>query len=116
MQGGLACRVPGADDKDVTALHRPCLAAGHAVEDAGADEIFEARDAQSAPGDAGCDDHRSGCDLAATGELHDAPVTAALQADHRLREHHVSAEHPGLLAGPAGELMTADAIGESRVI
>ena len=64
----------------------------------------------------GRDDDRPGRDLAAIGEVHDAFVAPALQAGGGLGEHHVRAEHPGLLARPAGELMSADAVREAGVV
>ena len=64
----------------------------------------------------GRDDDRAGGDPVTVGELHDVLAAPALQADGGLREHQVRAEHPGLLARLAGELMPADAMREARVI
>ena len=47
---GLPRRVARTDDEDLSALHRPCLGARGAVEDALADEILQRRDAEPAPG------------------------------------------------------------------
>jgi hypothetical protein len=46
-------------------------------------------------------DDRPGRYPLAVGEAHHVLTVAALQADGRLGEHHVRAEHPGLLAGLA---------------
>ena len=81
VQRGLARRVPGADDEHVAAFHRLRLAAGRAVEDAGADQRLQARHAKTPPGDARRDDDRLGRDLVAVGEVHDAFAALALQAD-----------------------------------
>ena len=43
-------------------------------------------------------------------------VVLALQAGGGLGEHHVRAEHPGLLTRPAGELVPADAMREARIV
>ena len=64
----------------------------------------------------GRDDDRFGRDLVAVGEVHESFVAPTLQADGGLGEHQVRAEHPGLLAGPTGELMSADAVREARIV
>ena len=115
-QRGLAGRVPASHHEDVPARHRLQFAPGGAVEDAGADQRLERRYAETAPGDAGGDDDRLGGDLLAAGEAHDVLPVPALQADRVLGEHHVRAEHPGLLAGPAGELIAADPVREAGVV
>ena len=113
------------------------LAASRAVEDARADERLEARHSKAAPGDAGRHNDRSGCDRLVVTEAHDVPAAAgaaaavaaaaaaiasaaagaaAVQADAALGEHHVRAEYPRLLAGPARELVAADAVREAGVV
>jgi hypothetical protein len=44
---------------------------------------------------------------------HDVEVSQRLQTHDRLGEDHVRAEYPGLLAGPPGELVPADAVREA---
>src|SRR5436190_5962993 len=110
VQRGLTGRVSGSNDADVAAFHCLRLAPGRSVENAGADQRLEARHAETAPGDAGRDDDRFGRDLVAIGEVHNAFVSPTLQADGRLREHQVCAEHPGLLTRPTRELMSTDAV------
>ena len=115
-QRGLAGRVPASHHEDVPARHRLQFAPGGAVEDAGADQRLERGYAETAPGDAGGDDDRLGGYLLAAGEVHHVLLAPAFQAGDALREHHVRAEHPGLLAGPAGELISADPVREARVV
>ncbi len=47
---------------------------------------------------------------------HREPVPGPLQPGHPLGEGHVRAEHPGLLAGPAGQRVPADAVREAGVV
>ena len=116
MQCGLASRIPGAHDKDVAAFHGPHLAPRRAVENAGADQRLQAWHPQAAPRYAGRDDDSLGGDPMAVGELHHVLPAHAFQAHGGLREHHVRAEHPGLLARPAGEVMPADAMREAGIV
>jgi hypothetical protein len=116
VQRGLSGRVPRAHDEHVAIFHGPRLGPGRAVENAGPDQRLQPRHGQPAPGDAGRDDDRLSRDLVAVGQAHDARLAALLQPGRGLGEHHVRAEDPGLLAGPAGELVPADPVREAGVI
>ena len=52
----------------------------------------------------------------AINQTHDMLVTLACHAGRGLGEHHMRAEHPGLLTRPARELMPADAMGEAWIV
>ena len=116
VQRGLPGRVARPDDEHVAAGHGRGFAAGRAVEHAGADQCFQVRHAEAAPRDARRDDHGPGRDIGAVGQVHDPVAAAAAQAGDGLGEHHVRPEDPGLFAGPAGEVVPADAVREAGVV
>src|SRR5262245_4592322 len=115
VQRGLAGGVSCSHDEDVLTRHRLCFTAS-SVEDATAEQLFQPGSFEAPPGDTGGYHDCARMDLVTVGLMHDLGVSAGLQADNRLGEHHVGAEHPRLLAGAPGELMAADAVRESGIV
>jgi hypothetical protein len=113
VEGGLAGGVSGADDGHPASAHGSRLGRGGAVEDAPPDQRLQPFGAQPSPRDAHREDHRSRHHLLSIRGAQHVPVAARLERRRLLGEHHVGAEQPCLLAGAIGEVVAADAPGES---
>ena len=116
VDGGLPGRVATPDHEHPLALRGLGLAPGRPVEHARAGQLLQAGHGQSSPGHPGCQQHRSGGHLAAVGQAQPTLGAAPSQAADRLGEDEVGAEQPGLLEGPDGQVVAADAVGEPGMV
>ena len=116
VQRSLSSRVRAAEDVDVAAGHGRRLRSRTAVEDAGAVQRLERRDAESAVAGAGRQEHRAGSHAAAVGERDEEPVVLAPKVGHPLHEREVRPEDPRLLVCLLSQAPTADPSREAEVV
>ena len=113
-------RLPGgvarADDVHVLPGHRARLGARRAVEDAGADEVFELGHADPPPGETGGEHDGPGGHRRAVGRRHHPVRAGGGQAGRPLVQHELDAEQPRLLHRAVGEVRPADAALEAQVV
>src|SRR6185369_6069641 len=84
--------------------------------DAGAVELREALDGQTAVFGPAGDDDRAGVDARAVVDLHHIGPLVAMQTDGRATDHRLRAELLRLREGTRGELLPGDAGGEAEVV
>src|SRR5206468_9125817 len=107
VQRRLSSRVRAAEDVDVLAGDGGCLGSRTAIEDAGAVQRLDLRDAEAAVADAGGQEQRASAQSAAVGEGHEYPAGRPGQAGHLLHEREVRPEDPRLLVRLQGQAAAA---------
>src|SRR6202011_617281 len=92
------------------------FAGARAVVHAGAEEVFDAGDVQSAPVDPAGEHESAGSHFGAVGKLRD--VATSIRADVRQPpgQQDLGTEAAGLGGGPGRELVAADAVREPQVV
>ena len=116
VQRSLTGRVPTADHVHRLPGHGPRLRHRSPVEDAHDRELLELGDAQPPVVHTGRHDRRAGAHRGSVRELYALLVAVGLQPGGPPEEVNSAPNDPGLLEGPEGQVVAADAPREPRVV
>src|SRR5512134_195103 len=115
MDDALSGRVPRSGHEDVLPLDEAHIARDD-IENSGPRKSLDVRDAETAVGRSGGDEHALCDDLCPVCQRHDAICPPGLDPARIAREDVLRPEEPGLLVRALGQRGAADAARETEVV